>query len=205
MVVGKKKSFCTVLYIKECLYLKKRKSVSVDKQVKSFQLAPPAPSSGRRCIKQILVTFPLLLLFFCSRRQPLMRFATLCKWWLPPPPTSSLLRFSEDSWVWPEYVNVFSFLSFHPRESCSCWTRRPSLNTVEARCFFCGSSSSCHLLDLHKIDRTEEATLLVTPLTLVMLRASCCLEHKSCCGHRTRNDYSTRTDSIFVSTVVNTT
>ena len=134
-----------------------------------------------------------------------MRFATLCKWWLPPPPTSSLLRFSEDSWVRPEYVHVFSFLSFHPRESCSCWTCRPSLNAVEARNFFCGSSSWCHLLDLHKIDRTEEATLLVTPLTLVMLRASCCLEHKLWCGYRTRNDYSIRTDSIFVSIVVNIT
>ena len=80
-------------------------------KLKAFQLAPPAPSSGCRCIKQILVTFPLLLSFFCSRRQPLMCFATLCKWWLPPPPTSSLLCFSQDSWVWPEYVHVFSFLS----------------------------------------------------------------------------------------------
>ena len=105
-------------------------------KLKAFQLAPPAPSSGCRCIKQILVTFPLLLSFFCSCRQPLMCFATLCKWWLPPPPTSSLLCFSQDSWVWPEYVHVFSFLSFHPQESCSCWTRRPSLNTVEARLFF---------------------------------------------------------------------
>ena len=105
-------------------------------KLKAFQLAPPAPSSGCRCIKQILVTFPLLLSFFCSCRQPLMCFATLCKWWLPPPPTSSLLCFSQDSWVWPEYVHVFSFLSFHPRESCSCWTRRPSLNAVEARFFF---------------------------------------------------------------------